>query len=437
MHKTKMLKIATIISALFCSGALAFSSEPRQLVHKTTHLRPKVVGSSRLVHGVSSRVTNTALRSTIEPVLAPITTSNLAVSIDKPLLTPIEYGYRSSSPTNIWRSFLAVLLSDVFKTAIVAFLIAAGVTLLSKCLAGGAAATGGGSNIFNNIATKLKKFAAVITKSTRAKPVDRPVPMPFEGDGGWGKCTLRSKKKVGTSPFMVYEFALPKPEYNIPLALGQQLDFCCLSSDDDICTGSFYPFEVGNDSDSIQRGVVKIVVPECDSVEKNAAQVGMGNSKFIEVLKDELRIGDEIAIKPGKSFLQYNGKHVPVTDMVCVASGLGIVPIVDQVKSISPKGSSSVKTTSVVWINENRSDFDLAMDELEKEYMKYSTKLAVSCIMDDLKKPLDKNREVEEAVPYFNAGTMAVVSGPKRFAETAKAYLNRKGYPDNCICILP
>jgi hypothetical protein len=82
---------------------------------------------------------------------------------------------------------------------------------------------------------------------------------------------------------MVYEFALPKPEYNIPLALGQQLDFCCLSSDDDICTGSFYPFEVGNDSDSIQRGVVKIVVPECDSVEKNAAQVGMGNSKFVSV----------------------------------------------------------------------------------------------------------------------------------------------------------
>lgn len=150
-----------------------------------------------------------------------------------------------------------------------------------------------------------------------------------------------------------------------------------------------------------------------------------------------MRIGDEIAIKPGKTFLKYNGKHAPVTDMVCVASGLGIVPIVDQVKAISPKGSSSVKTTSVVWINENRSDFDLAMDELEKEYMKYSTKLAVSCIMDDLKKPLDKNREVEEAVPYFNAGTMAVVSGPKRFTEKAKAYLNRKGYPENCICVLP
>jgi len=435
MHTTTIWRIVTIC-ALLLSNALAFSPGPRHFVHKTTHLRPEGVENSRLYNTISGRGTNTALRSAAESVLAPITTSNLAVSIDKPLLTPIEYGYRSTSPTNIWRSFLAVFLSDVFKTAIVAFLIAAGVTLLSKCLTGGAV-SGVISKVYNNMSTTLKKFTAAITKSSRAKPVDRPVPMPFEGDGGWGKCTLRSKRKVGTSPFTVYEFALPKPEYNIPLALGQQVDFCCLSSDDDICMGSFYPYEVGNESGGVQRGVLKVVVPDSDSVEKNAAQVGMGNSKFIEVLKDEMRIGDEIAIKPGKSYLQYNGKHVPVTDMVCVASGLGIVPIVDQVKSISPKGSSSVKTTSVVWINENRNDFDLAMDELEKEYMKYSTKLAVSCIMDDLKKPLDKNREVEEAVPYFNAGTMAVVSGPKRFAETAKAYLNRKGYPDNCICVLP
>lgn len=124
--------------------------------------------------------------------------------------------------------------------------------------------------------------------------------------------------------------------------------------------------------------------------------------------------------------------------MVYIASGLGIVPIVDQVKAIVPKGSSSVKVTSVVWINENRSDFDLAMEDLENEYMKFSTKLAVSCILDDvMKNPMEKNAEMEEAVPYFNAGTMAVISGPKRFSEKAKAYLMRKGYPENCICVLP
>lgn len=271
-----ILQVAATISALLgaCSSTLAFAPTQRSLIHKTTtHLRPETFGSS-------SSMANTALRASAEPILAPLSPSNLAVSIDKPILTPIEYGYRASSPTNIWRSFLAVLLSDVFKTAMVAFLIAAGVTLLSKCFTGAAAASSSGGG-FSNILTKLKNFFATITKSSRAKPVNRSVPMPFEGDGGWGKCTLRSKKKVGTSPFTVYEFALPKPEYNIPLALGQQLDFCCLSSDDDICTGSFYPYEVGNESGVSQRGVVRIVLPESDSVEANAAQVGMGNSKFV------------------------------------------------------------------------------------------------------------------------------------------------------------
>jgi len=159
----------------------------------------------------------------------------------------------------------------------------------------------------------------------------------------------------------------------------------------------------------------------------------------MEVLRGELEPGDEVAIRPGKSHLLYQGKHAPVTDMVYLASGLGIVPILDQIRAITPKGSSSVKVSSVTWFNNNREDFDLAMDELEAEYMKHPTKLAVSCIMDDVaSNPLEGNKEVEEAVPYFNAGTMAVVCGtPKVFAEKARGYLMRRGYPENCICVLP
>ena len=160
----------------------------------------------------------------------------------------------------------------------------------------------------------------------------------------------------------------------------------------------------------------------------------------MEVLRNELERGDEVAIKPGKNHLTYNGKHTPVTDMVYLTAGLGIVPIIDQVKAITPKGSSSVKVSSITWFNNNRDDFDLAMDELESEYMKHPTKLAVSCIMDDVlsnNNSLEGNKEVEEAVPYFNAGTMAVVSGSKSFAEKARGYLMRRGYPENCICVLP
>ncbi|KAL3806757.1 hypothetical protein ACHAXA_008022 [Cyclostephanos tholiformis] len=179
-------------------------------------------------------------------------------------------------------------------------------------------------------------------------------------------------------------------------------------------------------------GIVRVVLPN-EKVEDE------GNSKFMEVLRDELRPGDEVAIRPGKTHLSYRGKHVPVTDMVYLAWGLGIVPVLDQVRAITPKGSSSVEASSVTWLNDNRDDFDIAMDDLEAEYMKCPGKLAVSCIIDDVlnANPMEGNREVEESVPYYNAGTMAVVCGPKRFAEKARGYLMRRGYPENCICVLP
>jgi len=151
-----------------------------------------------------------------------------------------------------------------------------------------------------------------------------------------------------------------------------------------------------------------------------------------------VEVGDEIALKPGAQTLQYRGQYLPVTDMVYFASGIGIVPVIEQVKAVLPSGSSSVKAVSVVWVNKNENDFDVAVSILEEEYFKYSTKLAVSCIVDDVRKnSLGKNQDIEDAVPLFNPGTMAVVSGPTAFSEKAKSYLMDKGYPEECICVLP
>lgn len=157
-----------------------------------------------------------------------------------------------------------------------------------------------------------------------------------------------------------------------------------------------------------------------------------------DLLRDDLRPGDEVAIKPGKMHLTYHGKHVPVTDVVYVTSGLGIVPVLDQVRATLPRGSSSVRAASVVWLNADRDAFDLAMDDLEAEYLRHPSKLAVACVLDDVEGgALEGLGEVEEAVPYFDAGTMAVVSGPRGFAERARGYLARRGYPEDCVCTLP
>ena len=155
-----------------------------------------------------------------------------------------------------------------------------------------------------------------------------------------------------------------------------------------------------------------------------------------QVLATELDIGDEIALQPGPRTLDYKGEYLPVTDMVYFAAGDGIVPVMEQVKSVLPPGSSSVKGVSVIWANSDDKDFDIALSTLEDEYFKYSTKLAVSCVVERVSR-LKKNAEVDEAVPDFNPGTMAVVSGPKTFAIEAIAVLLNKGYPENCICVLP
>ena len=158
----------------------------------------------------------------------------------------------------------------------------------------------------------------------------------------------------------------------------------------------------------------------------------------VEVLERELHIGDEVAFQPGSQTLLYRGEYLPVTDMVYVAYGEGIAPVLDQVKAVLPKGSSSVKGVAVIWSNGDELDFDVAMSTLEDQYFKHSTKLAVSCIVDQTEGGIiDETGEVRQALPLFNPGTMAVVSGPIFFTKAARSLLIEKGYPEECICVLP
>lgn len=155
------------------------------------------------------------------------------------------------------------------------------------------------------------------------------------------------------------------------------------------------------------------------------------------MLTQDLKVGDEVALKPGLRRLSYRGQYLPVTDMLYIACGLGVVPVVEQVKTVLGSGSSSVKSVTVIWVNQNTKDFDVTAERLEEEYFKYSTTLAVSCIVDNLRtNNLEDNSEIQSAVPDFNPGTMAVLSGPAEVQEKAKAYLISRGYPEDCICVL-
>ena len=124
---------------------------------------------------------------------------------------------------------------------------------------------------------------------------------------------------------------------------------------------------------------------------------------------------------------------------VLVCSGLGVVPMINQVKEVLRSRKSTVKTVSVVWINEKAEEFTVAYDELEREFYKYNKKLEVSCCLEEdlYSGVLGDNEEFSSSLPNFTDGTMAVVAGPDYFIKKATQYLVQRGYKSDCVCALP
>jgi hypothetical protein len=263
------------------------------------------------------------------------------------------------------------------------------------------------------------------------------VAMPFDDaeNDNWGVCSLQAVKRLGKSNYMEYTFSLPQSNYVLPLDLGQTIKLMFLNKENKVVQADFFPYVK---SSTPQAGSFSILLPgKSSSYESNVANLGVETANIIRSLQYEFQPGDEIALQPGSNRLSYKGQYLPVTDMVYIASELGIVPVLDQVRSVLPSGSSSVKGVTVVWINEETKDFDVTADLLEQEYFKYSSKLAVSCIVENLRlKDFGDNEEIRAAIPPFRQGTMAVLAGPSEVMRKAVAYLERLGYPKDTICVL-
>ncbi|KAG5190314.1 cytochrome b5 reductase domain-containing protein [Tribonema minus] len=246
----------------------------------------------------------------------------------------------------------------------------------------------------------------------------------------WSVCTLQERMRVGNG-CVKYRFKLPGPACVLPLELGQELTLCGLDAAGRVASASCVPL-----SPRAAQGYVDVVVakprpPDAPLTAAGAAAVG--GADFARLL-ETLAIGDEVAARPGRAMLQYRGPYAPITDVVLIACGLGVVPMLQLVRELLPARESSVRAASVVWLNEAAEDFAL-YGELERAFYKYHRKLDVACIIerDLFGHALAGNRRVREAVPAFRIGTLAVVSGPDFFVAKVRDYLVRQGYPDEVI----
>jgi hypothetical protein len=242
-------------------------------------------------------------------------------------------------------------------------------------------------------------------------------------------------KEAGTCAPCVRKRDLGSPtlfDTTLPLELGQQIRLCCLDEQDRVAQGDFYPYV-----ETIDASLGRFCIVAPNLIDEASFSFGEETANLCRVLKGDVRVGDEIAIQPAKTKLAYKGQYLPVTDLVYIAFGVGIVPVLEQVRTVLPKGSSSVRNTSVLWINQETKDFDVIAELLEKEYNQYRTKLAVSCIVEDLTVgTIADSIEISEAIPDFVPGTMAVVAGPQAFMDMAVEFLEDRAYPSDTICLL-
>jgi len=352
---------------------------------------------------------------------------SLNVALDQPLLS------EGSLFTTKKKSFLGSLASAAFsgktlrRLAVVTLLLAVIGTLILDDSAV--------PSILRALRVRLERLRGRLFP----QPVEG-VPMPFddESNEGWGACTLRSKRKLGKTSFVQYEFELPSPEYTLPLTLGQTINLCCLDSDQNVAKGEFYPFYLNK-----RPGSFTLLAPSPDESRNNELIIGIESANFVRVLDQDLKEGHEIALKPGGQRLQYRGAALPVTNMVYIACGVGIAPVVEQVQTVLTSQGNSVSQVTVLWLNESPKDFDVTSDLLEEEYHSHSSRLAVSCVVIDTVNQapdittLAANEDISSTIPEFTPGTMAVLSGPMGVMRTMMDYLaDYRGFPSDTMCVL-
>jgi len=424
-------KMSTIILAV---GLCLFPMSSAFSTFKAPMIQPTILSSKisleRKLHFIGQK--QESMNRSYSTSLFNMPKGNIPVRLDQPLLSP-ELSSRFTS--SMWKSFVAMFISDAFKTAILAFIIAFGISFIAKYIKS-ASKLPLPLQIITNYYKLARGKTLLFLERFKEKTEGEPMEFDPSVSDGWGVCTLTSKAKVGRSNFVQYDFSLPKVNQMLNSALGQQISLCCLDKSQNVSKGDYYLY-----SDRNQLGSFSILAHDVDTdssqLKDIEIEVGKEVSHFTKVLKSDLEIGDEVAVKLGINSLSYNGQYLPVTDMVYFAVGSGVVPVLDQLKTVLPSGTSSVQSSSVIWINKIEENFDAGMKTLEEEYFKYNTKLAVSCIVHDAHNDKFKdNKEVTDALPDFKPGTMAVISGLGSSAEKAKQFLIEKGYSKDCICVL-
>lgn len=126
----------------------------------------------------------------------------------------------------------------------------------------------------------IGKFFSGFVKIFKKQVDEIGTPMPFDysnDNEGWGVCTLRSKRRLGRSSFVQYEFDLPEADYILPLDLGQQISVCCLDNHSNVAKGEFFCY---NPDSRSRLGTFSILAPN-RTPRENEFAIGDDAANFV------------------------------------------------------------------------------------------------------------------------------------------------------------
>lgn len=165
------------------------------------------------------------------------------------------------------------MASKVFQLAVASFCFAFLVTMLARSLTSSDSVLG---TFWKTVKGRVSRMKDSVQNNKEG------VAMKFDSPAseGWGVCTLRSKKRLGKTSFVQYDFDLPKSDEYIHLDLGQQLTLCCLDSDQSVAKGNFYLYhgELSN-----KLGTFSVLAPNRTPAD-NAYEVGQDTANFVSRL---------------------------------------------------------------------------------------------------------------------------------------------------------
>lgn len=162
------------------------------------------------------------------------------------------------------------------------------------------------------------------------------------------------------------------------------------------------------------------------------------NDDKLSTLLPSLAYGDEIAFKPGPNVLQYKGSENPIKFLTIVASGTGIIPILDILKRVLNDDEFEVDSCELLWINDSKEDF-IFNNEIEKLENAHGDRFFCARVLDEdiTTEESVLNDKVRDSLPLAEPGRVAIVAAPATVANKFKPALDSLIYQQQNVMSIP